>query len=343
MMFQLLKAGSVLKKHGGGRRTSDEIVANVKAAYERSSRKSLRRASRELQVPKSILQQIVHKCLKLYAYKVQLMQCLEPDDKPKRVEFANTISFSGATSKIKWAIFTEDQKDSSAELAFKYAVYRINKDKHLLPRTTLVYDIQYVPRDDSFHASKKVAMTASILPAVLFLISLQRDVIDATGPPMKGLDRPAGCWLHAHMPKPRWTIIQPEWRYRVVSTMIPPAVIAGIRNRISIPIVAPQVHHDAGWAPVPYTGIIIVSCYKLYSLQGSNDRACFSWPPRSPDLTPCDFYLLGFIKDRVYVPPLPADLPDLRQRLEAVVAAITPDTLIEVWEELAYRLDVCSH
>jgi hypothetical protein len=53
------------------------------------------------------------------------------------------------------AIFTEEQRDSSAELAFKYAVYRINKDKHILPRTTLVYDIQYVPRDDSFHASKK--------------------------------------------------------------------------------------------------------------------------------------------------------------------------------------------
>jgi ionotropic kainate glutamate receptor 2 len=53
------------------------------------------------------------------------------------------------------AIFTEEQRDSSAELAFKYAVYRINKDKHILPRTNLVYDIQYVPRDDSFHASKK--------------------------------------------------------------------------------------------------------------------------------------------------------------------------------------------
>ncbi|XP_063237624.1 glutamate receptor ionotropic, kainate 2 isoform X3 [Bacillus rossius redtenbacheri] len=53
------------------------------------------------------------------------------------------------------AIFTEDQKDSSTELAFKYAVYRVNKDKHLLPNTTLVYDIQYVPRDDSFRASKK--------------------------------------------------------------------------------------------------------------------------------------------------------------------------------------------
>jgi len=53
------------------------------------------------------------------------------------------------------AIFTEEQRDSSSELAFKYAVYRINKDKYILPRTTLVYDIQYVPRDDSFHASKK--------------------------------------------------------------------------------------------------------------------------------------------------------------------------------------------
>lgn len=53
------------------------------------------------------------------------------------------------------AIFTQDQKDSSTELAFKYAVYRINRDKHLLPKTKLVYDIQYVPKDDSFHASKK--------------------------------------------------------------------------------------------------------------------------------------------------------------------------------------------
>ncbi|XP_060534775.1 glutamate receptor ionotropic, kainate 2 [Cylas formicarius] len=53
------------------------------------------------------------------------------------------------------AIFTEDQKNSSSELAFKYAVYKINKERELLPNTTLVYDIQYVPRDDSFRTSKK--------------------------------------------------------------------------------------------------------------------------------------------------------------------------------------------
>ncbi|XP_076271918.1 glutamate receptor ionotropic, kainate 2-like isoform X2 [Rhynchophorus ferrugineus] len=53
------------------------------------------------------------------------------------------------------AIFTEHQKGSASEIAFRYAVYKINRDKTLLPRTSLVYDIQYVPSDDSFHASKK--------------------------------------------------------------------------------------------------------------------------------------------------------------------------------------------
>ncbi|KAH8339511.1 hypothetical protein KR059_001130, partial [Drosophila kikkawai] len=54
------------------------------------------------------------------------------------------------------AIFTEDERESSIESAFKYAIYRINKEKALLPKTQLVYDIEYVPRDDSFRTTKKV-------------------------------------------------------------------------------------------------------------------------------------------------------------------------------------------
>lgn len=29
-------------------------------------------------------------------------------------------------------------------------------------------------------------------------------------------------------------------------------------------------------------------------------NGCIAWPPRSPDLTPCDFYLWGHIKELVY-------------------------------------------
>ncbi|GFT07790.1 DUF4817 domain-containing protein [Trichonephila clavipes] len=71
------------------------------------------------------------------------------------------------------------------------------------------------------------------------------------------------------------------------------------------------------------------------------DITCIAWPPRSPDLMPCDFYLWGFKKDCVYVPRRSADLSDLRYRREADVARIFSDTLKRVWDELAYGIDVC--
>jgi hypothetical protein len=68
-----------------------------------------------------------------------------------------------------------------------------------------------------------------------------------------------------------------------------------------------------------------------------------NWPPRSPDLTPCDFFLWGYVKDAVYVPPLPQDLPELRQRTSIATAIETRDVdmLSRVWQELDYRLDIC--
>ncbi|KAG8276129.1 hypothetical protein J6590_071735 [Homalodisca vitripennis] len=39
------------------------------------------------------------------------------------------------------------------------------------------------------------------------------------------------------------------------------------------------------------------------------------------------FFLWGFIKDKVYIPPLPASLADLRRRIAAAVAEVTPDLL----------------
>ena len=34
---------------------------------------------------------------------------------------------------------------------------------------------------------------------------------------------------------------------------------------------------------------------------GQEDVALMHWQPRSPDLTPCDFFLWGFVKDTVFV------------------------------------------
>jgi hypothetical protein len=57
--------------------------------------------------------------------------------------------------------------------------------------------------------------------------------------------------------------------------------------------------------------------------------------------TPCDFFLQGYIKNRVFVPPLVNTLVDLCVRITAAITEIDPNMLLRVWEELNYRLDVC--
>jgi hypothetical protein len=46
-----------------------------------------------------------------------------------------------------------------------------------------------------------------------------------------------------------------------------------------------------------------------------------AWTPHSPDATPCDFFLWGYVKDQVYVPPLPASIPGLKVRISVLEEA----------------------
>ena len=63
--------------------------------------------------------------------------------------------------------------------------------------------------------------------------------------------------------------------------------------------------------------------------------------PRSPDATPCDLFLFGYVKDQVYVPPLLASFPEMKVRIRIAIETITADMLQTVWNELDYRVDVC--
>ena len=57
-------------------------------------------------------------------------------------------------------------------------------------------------------------------------------------------------------------------------------------------------------------------------------------------MTPCDFLLWGYVKERVCVPPLPSDLDELTNRITAAVNSVTEYTLRRVWDEFSYRVDV---
>jgi hypothetical protein len=50
------------------------------------------------------------------------------------------------------------------------------------------------------------------------------------------------------------------------------------------------------------------------------------WPPRSPDLSSCDYFLWGYLKSKVFE-IRPATIQDLKVRIQEEVHAITPAVL----------------
>ncbi|GBM03913.1 hypothetical protein AVEN_185408-1 [Araneus ventricosus] len=64
------------------------------------------------------------------------------------------------------------------------------------------------------------------------------------------------------------------------------------------------------------------------------------WPPRSPDLTPLDFFLSGHIKGQVYATP-PPTLQDFRRRITDTCASVTPVMLHNAQREILSRVQIC--
>jgi hypothetical protein len=60
-------------------------------------------------------------------------------------------------------------------------------------------------------------------------------------------------------------------------------------------------------------------------------RGSITWPPRSPDLTPLDFFLWGCTNDQVYSQRANA-LDELKARITAAIANVTKDMLQRVWQ-----------
>ena len=83
-----METGNVLERKVVGRSQILEEIESERMAYIRSPRKSILGASTQLQIPHSTIHKVLHRNLQFYAYKVQLLQALKPEDKPRRKEFA---------------------------------------------------------------------------------------------------------------------------------------------------------------------------------------------------------------------------------------------------------------
>jgi transposase len=69
-------------------------------------------------------------------------------------------------------------------------------------------------------------------------------------------------------------------------------------------------------------------------------RGPIEWPPRSPDLTPPDFFLWGVLKDRVYA-NRPKTIPDLKREIESAIRGVPQDLCAKVCRSVPSRLQRC--
>ncbi|PSN54492.1 hypothetical protein C0J52_05538 [Blattella germanica] len=90
---QLRETGSLLSNAGkpSKRKVSDENVERIRKAFQRNPRKSIRQDSVQLNIPPTKVHTVLHKRLRLRAYKLQLHQKITPNDKLERKRFAETM------------------------------------------------------------------------------------------------------------------------------------------------------------------------------------------------------------------------------------------------------------
>jgi len=67
---------------------------------------------------------------------------------------------------------------------------------------------------------------------------------------------------------------------------------------------------------------------RLISLRGDVE-----WPARSPDLSPCDVFLWGYLKEKVFK-HRPRSREDLKERIQQEIDSIPPELTPESYEEL---------
>ena len=65
-----------------------------------------------------------------------------------------------------------------------------------------------------------------------------------------------------------------------------------------------------------------------------------SWPPRSPDLSPCDFFLWGYLKSKVYLGK-PRTIDELKEAIRREILTIPISMLEDVMENFQNRLQEC--
>jgi len=82
-------------------------------------------------------------------------------------------------------------------------------------------------------------------------------------------------------------------------------------------------------------GALLLFPGRLISFRGDVE-----WPARSPDLSPCDVFLWGYLKEKFFK-HRPRSLEDLKERIQQEIDSIPPELTRRVMKNFQERLQQC--
>ena len=101
-----------------------------------------------------------------------------------------------------------------------------------------------------------------------------------------------------------------------------------------------QMYFQQDGHPAHYARVVTDYLHLTFPQRWIGRNGPILWPPRSPDLTPLDFFLWGYVKDKVFRTP-PGTVQVLMDRITEVCANLSPVIIERSLASFEARLFYC--
>jgi hypothetical protein len=260
----------------------------VKIAMENSPAKSMRRLSAAVNLSEPSCRRIVKDILRMFPYKISILQEIKPGDYEKRVKLSEWM-----LAKLDYDESFLDHTFFSDEAHFHLCGYVNQQNYRFWATEKPDFSIQA-----PLHSQRITVWAAISRKHVIGPVFLNENV-----------------------------------NADVYSEIIRNHLFPGLRHH---KLVKKAWFQQDGATPHTANRVLELLRTKL----GDRIISKGLWPPRSPDLTPCDYFLWGFLKDRVYI-QRPKNLAELRESIEENFKWVNKEMLQRVSKNLISRLRTC--
>ena len=268
------------------RAVDQDLIATVKEVMDDDPTLSLRAVATITRTSVGTAYKIARKKLKLFPYKIKIVQELKPDDRPNRKLFADTLlaRMEGEPLYLRRVGFTDEAT---------FTVHgHVNRHNCRIWGSENPYVTFEKPR-----FSPKVQVW---------------------------------CFLHHSR------IVGP---YFFSDPTVTGANYLEMLENYAYPIIKniPGLIFQQDGAPPHWALNVRASLDNAFPGSWIGRGGPTAWPARSPDVTPLDFFLWGYVKDRVYKTPV-NDMDHLKEKIREAVASVSRTMINQTWKELHSRL-----